>query len=138
VTITGVIVTEDAGEDTYDTNTIKFTGNTTVRGVEDLPDTPEFHDLREMPGAFILAPGFGTQFTGNFGTVSGCMAAETFKFTGNAGGLVKGMIISYGPEEFKLTGNSSLTIDLPDTGELPPGFTARPTLCPSPDSYKEY
>ena len=137
-TFTGVIVTEDAGEDVYEDNTVKFTGNVSVHGVEDLPDTSEFHDLRELPGAFILAPGFGLKFTGNFGTVSGCMAADSYQFTGNAGGTVKGGIINYSDSRFKLTGNSKIVIDRDGTPEMPPGFVTSFSLDLNPASYVEY
>ncbi len=148
--LTGVVVTQDAGDDVYDTNTIKFSGNTSVQGVEALPDTPEFSELREMPGSFLLAPGFGTEFTGNFGTVSGTMAADEFKFSGNAGGTIKGMLINYSDSEFKLTGNANIIIDRDadiersagtsseGTPAVPPGFTVAPTFQIVPSSYLEY
>ncbi|MBS3735014.1 MAG: hypothetical protein KGY99_08805 [Phycisphaerae bacterium] len=150
VDIIGVIVTEDAGEGVYDSNTIKFTGNTSVQGVEALPDNETFSELRQMPGSFLLAPGFGVQFTGNFGTVAGTMAADEFKFAGNAGGTVKGMIINYSDSEFKLVGNSTLVFDRSDDvdrsdgtdyeGEpaVPPGFVVPGPLTAVPDSYCEY
>ena len=141
VTVTGVIVTQDAGDDAYEDNTIKFSGNLVSKGVEELPDTSEFHDLREMPGSFILAPGFGTEFVGNFGTVNGCMAADKFKWTGNAGGTIKGSIIAYSDAEFKLTGNSHIIIDRDGTPETPPGFGGAGTqlvLVLLPDTYIEY
>jgi len=137
-TLTGVIVTEDAGDDAYGDNTIKFTGNMTVRGVEGLPDIPEYATLRTMPGAFILAPGFGLQFTGNFGTVSGCIAADSFKFAGNAGGVVEGGIINYSDSIFKLTGNSHIIIDRSSNPMIPPGFDTPVTFSPDPSSYVEY
>ena len=137
-TFTGVLVTEDAGDDTYQDNTVKFTGNVSVKGVEELPDTAEFHSLRGMPGAFVLAPGFGLSFTGNFGTVGGCMAADEFKFTGNAGGTVRGGIINYSDSTFKLTGNSTVIIDRDGTPDIPPGFVMSLTLVVSAASYAEY
>jgi len=139
VNINGVIVTQDAGDGQHGSNTIKFTGNTTVRGVETLPEEPQFSELRQMPGAFLLAPGFSTQFTGNFGTVSGQMAADEFKFAGNAGGTIKGGIINYGDTEFKLTGNSELIIDRNDVPPVPPGFTTAGTasLSIQPGTYRE-
>lgn len=153
--MTGVIVTEDAGENVYDSNTVRFTGNSTFRGVDSLPDTVPFHTLREKTGSFILAPGFGLEFTGNFGAINGTMAADQFKFTGNAGGVIKGMIINYSDSEFKLTGNSSITIDRTkdldraagtDTPEIPappPGvaFPVVPqpeVLKADPGTYTEY
>ncbi len=150
LTLKGVIVTEDAGEGVYEQNTVKFSGNTSVQGVEFLPDTPAFHDLRQMPGSFLLAPGFGVEFTGNFGTVSGTMAADSFRFTGNAGGVVKGMIINYSDSQFELAGNSCIIIDRSDdiqrsegtdhegTPAVSPGFVLPPTLIMVPSSYMEY
>lgn len=138
VTITGVIVTQDAGEDGYESNKIKFSGNTTVQDVSQL-DGPQFEQLKQMPGAFLLAPGFGVEFTGNFGTVAGWMAADTFKWTGNAGGTVKGGIISYADTEFKLTGNSCLTFDRSGCSNKPAGFAPMPSVLQvQPSSYVEY
>ncbi len=136
--LTGLIVTEDAGDDVYDVNTIKFTGNTNIQSVEALPDTPDFHELREKPGSFLLAPGFGAEFSGNFGTINGTMAADEFKFSGNATGIVKGSIINYSDSEFRLTGNASITIDRSGTPEIPPGFSLPSTFTLAPDSYLEY
>jgi hypothetical protein len=136
-TITGVIVTQDAGDGNYDTNQIKFSGNVTISSVEELPDYQEYHELRQMPGTGILAPGFLVEFTGNFGTVSGCMAAEKFTWAGNAGGIVRGAILSYGQDEFFLTGNSNITIDRTDSPPEPPGFTCDVDFSPVPASYTE-
>ncbi len=136
--LTGVIVTEDAGDDAYTTNTIRFTGNTTLRGVEELPNTSEFAELRQMPGSSILAPGFGVSFTGNFGAVGGCMAADAFSWTGNANGTVHGPIINYSDSTFSLTGNSHITIDRSSSPQTPPGFATPQRLSPVASSYREY
>jgi hypothetical protein len=136
--VTGVIVTQDAGDNVYTANTIKFAGNTTSRGVDQLPDTADFHTLRSMTGSFLLAPGFGVEFTGNFGTVNGAMAADQFKFTGNAGGTVKGMIINYSDSSFILNGNSSIVIDKSTGNTTPPGIACPSTLQANADTYKEH
>ncbi|NLF31920.1 MAG: hypothetical protein GX591_13655 [Planctomycetes bacterium] len=120
--LTGVIITEDAGQDAWDANTIRFQGNTSFRGVEDLPDSPQFDALRAMGGAAILAPGFSVFFAGNFGTISGAMAAERFVLSGNAGGTVCGPILSYGDGDLVLTGNAHLAIDRSRYPMEPPGF----------------
>ena len=138
VTITGVIVTEDAGDGTYETNTIRFGGNTSTRGVEELPDLPEYAELKQLPGSFLLAPGFGVEFTGNFGTINGTIAADKFTFSGNARGIIEGSLICYSDAEMILTGNSSLTFDRSFSPSTPPGFTTPDTLAPLPDSYTEY
>ena len=93
---------------------------------------------RSLTGSFLLAPGFGVEFTGNFGTINGTMAADKFKWTGNAGGVVRGSVISYSDDEFKLTGNSKLRIDRSNTTDTPAGFAVETTFTPLPDSYVEY
>jgi Tfp pilus assembly protein PilX len=138
LSVTGVVVTQDAGDNVYTSNTIRFTGNTTVRGVEQLPDTSEFHTLREMPGSFLLAPGFGVSFTGNFGAISGCMAADAFSWTGNAGGTVNGPIINYSDSVFSMTGNANLIINRATYPQSPPGFRSSGKFAPDPNSYVEY
>jgi len=136
--LTGVVVTEDAGDNVYTTNTLRFTGNTTFRGVELLPDEPQFSELRQMPGSSLLAPGFGVTFTGNFGAVGGCLAADAFTWTGNANGTIHGSIINYGDSAFTLTGNSRITIDRSSSPETPPGFATPARLVPNAASYREY
>lgn len=135
---TGVLVTQDAGDGVYTTNTIKFAGNTSTAGVETLPDTPEFHALRLMPGSFLLAPGFGVEFTGNFGTANGAIAADCFKLTGNAGGTVYGPVINYSDSEFRMTGNASLVINRSKYSGTPPGLSSPSKLAPDSSSYTEY
>jgi len=135
--LTGVVVTQDAGDDNLSSNYIKFSGNTSTLGVESLPDLPEYAARRELPGTFLVAPGFSTQFTGNFGTVNGAMAADEFKFTGNAGGVVHGPIINWGDTEFKLTGNANLTIDRDGSPGLPAGFMGSSMPVALPETYQE-
>jgi hypothetical protein len=56
--LTGVIVTEDPGSGQTGSNSLNFSGQTSIQGVENLPDEAQFAELRNMPGAAILAPGF--------------------------------------------------------------------------------
>jgi cytoskeletal protein CcmA (bactofilin family) len=137
--MTGVVITQNAGTGNTATNAIKFTGNNTFSGVENLPSTSDFQGLKQLPGSAILAPGFGVTFTGNFGSVNGTMAADAFNWTGNASGTIYGSIISYGAATMSLTGNSIITIDRSkyNTG-TPPGFgSSSPKLVPNMDSYVE-
>jgi len=135
---TGVIATEDAGEDVFDDNFIQFTGNMYSTGVEELPEESQFTELREMPGSMLLAPGFGVKFTGNFSTVNGAIAADKFTFTGNAGGTVCGPVICYSDSDFTLTGNSSLEIDRSRYDHMPPGFSTTYKLVLVASSYREF
>ncbi len=136
--LTGVVVTEDAGDGATADNAIRFTGNMSTTGVENLPNQPQFSQLRQMPGSFLLAPGFGVDFSGNFGTVNGAMAADEFRFVGNAGGTVAGPIICYSDTDFSLTGNSHFRIDRSRYDRTPPGFCRPVRLAAVPDSYTEY
>jgi hypothetical protein len=138
--INGVIVTQDAGPNAYSANTLTFTGNVTSTGVESLPST--FGDLRTKTGAFILAPGFGLSFAGNFGTVNGAIAGAAFNFTGNAGGTVCGPIISYSDSVLtvdNLLGNCHLSFDRSkyDTGHIS-GLVNPDVLSADATTYREY
>ena len=135
---TGVIVTQDAGDNVYDTNTIKFTGNSNFRPVEELPDQPQFTGLKALPGSFLLAPGFGVHFSGNFGTLGGTIAADAFTWVGNANGVVKGTVINYSDSTFSMTGNSNITIDKSAGNDTPPGFVVPGKLTANMESYVEY
>ena len=136
--ITGVIVTEDPGSGQSADNYLHFTGNTSAQGVENLPDEAQFAELRDMPGSAILAPGYEMKFSGNFGTVGGALAAEKFTLVGNAGGTVKGPVISYSDATFDMTGNAELTIDRSDYDKVPPGFTSgQIILTPVMNTYME-
>lgn len=137
LSLTGVIVTQDAGHNNTSNNLIKFNGTSNAAGVESLPDTPEFAALKAMPGSFILAPGFEVNMSGNFGVAAGCMAAETFKFSGTTTGTVKGSIISYGTTTFLETGTAVINIDRSGGTSQPPGFTTRSLLVPDMDTYGE-
>ena len=135
---TGVIVTQDAGENVFDTNTIKFTGNSNFGPVENLPDQPEFTGLKALPGSFLLAPGFGVHFSGNFGTLGGTIAADAFTWVGNATGIVKGTVINYSDSTFSMTGNSNITIDKSSGNNNPPGFVTPGKLTADMNTYVEY
>lgn len=136
--MTGTIVADSGHENPGNGNQINFRGNTSSRGVEDLPDTPEFAGLRDLEGAFMLTPGFEAEFTGNFGVVNGVMAANSFDFTGNAGGTIKGSLIQYGDNVLDLTGNSGLTFDHQTYTDPIPGLVASSRLVFMPGTYSEW
>ena len=122
--LTGMIVT-DPGHDTTN-NQINFLGITTTTGVEDLPDTSEFHELRTLTGSFLLAPGFTTTFTGNVGIINGTMAADAYTFAGNCGGIIRGSLVNYGTATLTLAGNSALAFDHSGYSGEPAGFASVP------------
>lgn len=53
------------------------------------------------------------------------------------GGTIRGPLISYGNTEFKLTGNSNLTINRATYPGLPPGLVGTLALEPDVGTYRE-
>jgi hypothetical protein len=136
-TIIGTIVADQPAVDNLTANQIKFTGNVTTGGVESLPAGAQYDGLRALTGSFLLAPGFSTQFTGNFSTVNGCMVASEFKFTGNAGGTLKGGVVNLRDSAFQMTGNARLVIDREGAVANPAGIVSNTTLVCVSGSYAE-
>lgn len=140
VNIQGVIVTRDAGDNMYKTDTISFNGNVSSQGVETLPDSDgawNFTGLKALPGSMLLAPGFGVSFSGSFDALNGAIACDKFTMTGNAGGVIRGPIICYGDTEFTLWGSAQAKIDRSYYPQIPPGFDLPVRLAPKGNSYTE-
>jgi len=140
VTFTGVLITEDPGPgvsaaDHY----IDFKNNLTVRGVEDLPDSPEFSELRQMPGTAFVAPGFTLEFKNNFSTINGIVAAESIIVKNNLDGLVYGSILILGDQGVEFKNNAHVTIDRSKYGGDSWGFelTGPRKLAAKASSYVE-
>jgi hypothetical protein len=137
VTVIGCIVADQPAVDNLTANQIKFTGNVSTAGVESLPADAQYDGLRALTGSCLLAPGFSTQFTGNFNTVNGCMVASEFKFTGNAGGTLKGGVVNLRDSAFQMTGNARLVIDREDAVPNPAGIVSSTMLVCVSGSYAE-
>ena len=105
--------------------------------VIELPDEPQFEEIRNDTGTFVLAPGFHLSFGGNFSTLSGAIAGNGIEFFGNAGGTIDGSIINYSDEEMTLTGNSDLYFNRSGTTQVPAGFVPEIILQYNPNSYSE-
>jgi len=135
--IVGVIVADEPTSDNLTANQIKFTGNVSTAGVQNLPAGAAYDGLRDLTGSFLLAPGFSTQFSGNFGTINGCMVASEFKFSGNAGGTVVGGIANLRDSVVQVTGNARLVVDRQDPSEHPAGIVSSTRLVCVAGSYAE-
>jgi len=137
----GCIVCEAPAVNNLTDNQIKFTGTLTTSGVENLvdgvPAGSQYDGLRDLTGSFLLAPGFSTQFSGNFNTVNGCMVASEFKFTGNAGGTIKGGVVNLQDSTFEMSGNSPIIIDKQHAVENPAGIVSSYRLVCVTGSYVE-
>ncbi len=125
--ITGVIVTEDPGDGaSLADHRITFKNNLIIHGVQLLPDTPQFAQLRTMPGTAILAPGFAVEFKNNFESVSGIIAAESMTLDNNLEAILYGSIIVYGDQGLDLKHNAHLTVDRSRYQGTPTGFVPEP------------
>jgi len=135
--IVGVIVADEPTSDNLTANQIKFTGNASSAGVENLPAGADYNGLRDLTGSFLLAPGFSTQFSGNFNTINGCMVASEFKFSGNAAGRVLGGIVNLRDSVVQLSGEANLVVDRQDPNEHPAGIVSSTRLVCVSGSYSE-
>ena len=133
----GCIVCETPAVNNLSNNQVKFTGNLTTSGVENLPAGSQYDGLRDLTGSFLLAPGFSAQFSGNFNTINGCMVASEFKFTGNSGGIVKGGVVNLQDSTFEMSGNSPIIIDKQHAVEEPAGIVSSYKLVCVTGSYVE-
>ncbi len=132
-----LIVCEEPAVDNLNANRLSFVGNMSSSSVAGLPDEPQFDEVRDETGTFLLAPGFDVRFTGNFHTLSGCMAASGFRFTGNAGGTVRGGILCLDDTHFRMTGRARLAFDLSGADPTPAGFVGAARLVCVAGTYTE-
>jgi hypothetical protein len=136
-TVIGVIVADEPAVDSLTNNSIQFTGNVSTAGVQALPADAQYDGLRELEGSFLLAPGFSTSFAGNFNTINGCMVASEFKFTGNAGGRIKGGVVNLRDTALQLSGYANVVIDRQGAPENPAGIVSSTKLVCVSGSYAE-
>jgi Tfp pilus assembly protein PilX len=128
VTITGAIVVEN--NPVGSNNTMTFSGNVASSAINNLPANSTFPaGERALTGSFLLAPTFAVTMSGNFGTVNGSMLADSFSFSGNAGGTVNGSIIALKDVPFTESGNSPFQLNewgsgIPTGLVFPGGFGA--------------
>ncbi len=135
--VIGIIVGDGDIEDDSGINLIEFRGDVSSASVSELPDEPQFADLRDETGTFAMAPGFHLSFGGSFDTINGAIAGNGIEFFGNAGGIINGSIINYADEEMVLSGNSDLYFNRSGTTEVPAGFVPEIILAYNPASYSE-
>jgi len=133
----GMIVCEPPAVENLTGHSVKFTGNMSTSGVENLPPGAQYDDLRELTGSFLLAPGYSAEFAGNFGAVNGCMVASEFHFSGNATGRIKGGVVNLRDSQFRIAGSSTIIIDKSGTPEHPAGLETSLTLVCVSGSYRE-
>ena len=124
-------------EDNSGTNQIIFLGTVDSNPVTDLPIEPQFEQLRDERGTFLMAPGFSASFGGNFGILNGAIAANGIKFWGDAGGIIEGSVLNYSDTPMELSGHSDLFFNRSGTDQMPAGFGPEIILYYVADSYSE-
>ena len=139
VHFTGVMVADDPPAGSLDSaNYISFQNNMTFHGVEQLPDTPQFAEVRQLQGATILCPGFTMEFKNNMTSVAGIMALKTLIAKNNLDSTILGSVLIYGEAGLDFKNNSDVDIRLSGSSP-PPGFAGygQPPLAPDPGTYVE-
>ena len=134
--INGMIVTEDKGLPIEQCQ-LSFAGTVEAAGVEALPDTEEFALVKQHTGTFVLAPGFGATFAGNFSTVSGTIAADQLTFSGTSEGVIRGSVIGLSGLPTQMAGKVEIYVDRVKADPNPAGFVKSLALEPVADSYSE-
>lgn len=120
--INGFIVTENDPNVPLSDSSITFAGSVDAGGVESLPDTLEFADVKQQTGSFILAPGFSVKFTGSFATISGSIIADQLTFSGEADGTIKGSVVGLKDLPTTMTGSVSILVDRGYVDQNPAGI----------------
>lgn len=138
VTLNGLIATEDA-DDPIENCKISFEGQVEAYGVDVLPDEPQFADIKETTGTFIVAPGFDVSFAGQFTTINGTVAADKLSFSGQAEGTINGSVIGLADYPTTVSGQVDIVVDRSGAGEDPPdaGFLLPKSLEVVQRSYQE-
>ncbi len=134
--IIGIIVGNGDVEDDSGENRIICNGNVSSSSVSELPAEPQFDQLREETGTFLMAPGFMLAMSGNFSTLNGTIAANGISFYGNAGGTIEGSVINYSDTPMYIAGDD-IYFNRPDTTQIPAGFSNDQALTFQPTSYSE-
>jgi len=134
--VNGIIVGDGDLSEESAQNSLNFSGQVICNSVDVLTE-PEFDAIKQETGTFIVAPGFGLDFSGQELHMSGAIAASGISFSGQAGGTIEGSLINYSNEPMLLSGQSNLIFDRSGTVANPAGFTPNHKLQFDPESYSE-
>ncbi|HEV8606122.1 MAG TPA: hypothetical protein VGQ99_12185, partial [Tepidisphaeraceae bacterium] len=136
VNIQGVVATDNLGIGTLLTNVLTFTGSgNSTSGLETLPDLPQFHELRQMGGSFVIAPGFDVKFTGNFNAISGNVVGDRINVQGSSDLNMYGSMISL--KNTLTLGTNGIINFHPGTSGFHTGLRFSDRWVPVPASYDE-
>jgi hypothetical protein len=139
VDLNGIIVTSGGSAHSITDCQIIFSGQVAAKGVENLPDEPDYDKVKNKTGTFILAEGFHTTFTGRVDAINGSIASDKLTFTGTAEGVIKGSVIGLKDGLYNdVGGNVDIYIDKENADEKPAGFKPSYGFEPDWSTYNEY
>jgi hypothetical protein len=135
-TIQGTIVSDcKSNVGSLLTNVISLSGQVTVQTMSSLPSSFSAAE-RAMTGAFILAPYYTVNMSGNFGSINGSLIASQYSMSGNASATIAGSMINVSDTTMTFGGNASVTINH-NTSAAPAGVYAGCNYAASQGSYME-
>ena len=138
-TINGILVTDNPSAPNLTENRIEFRGHVMAPGVDALPDSPEFAQIKTLTGTVILAPGYDLTFRGTTNSINGTIAADQMAFRGDSdiSGSLTGSVVGLKDLPISLSGNASIRINGENSKIIPVGFKHPMGLTPDPDTYRE-
>jgi hypothetical protein len=139
MTIRGAIVVENNPPGDLTKNTIDFASNATINGVEALPDTPQWAEIKELGGAAIIAPNFAVSISSNFGSVGGMIVAGQITLDSNASGTVVGGFMSLSNDApVTFSSNANILVQTRIANNTPAGLYFDKNYVPRPETYAEF
>ena len=138
-----ILGTDSTGQKIVTNNVLTFTGNVSAQPIQNLDRTiysgPQWDRIRDLDGAFVIAPNYRVTMWGNFGTVGGSIICAQFQMGGSAEGTVMGSIIQMRDDvNTSITGSADVVIASTGTTEYPPGVTFGHHFTPVFGTYKEF
>jgi hypothetical protein len=136
VNIQGMVVTDNSGVGTLLTNVLTFAGSgNSTAGLESLPDLPQFHELRQMGGSFVIAPGYDLKFTGNFNAINGNIVGDRINVQGSSDLAISGSVVAL-KQTLTMGTNGVLSFKTNPSG-LHTGLRFSDRYVPAPSTYDE-
>jgi hypothetical protein len=121
VTVQGVIVASNDATVDLANNVIEFGGQVTSLSIKDLPES--FGEVRNLTGAFIIAPTYRVRFWGNVGNITGTIICGQFQMGGSAEGTIVGTIIQMLDVPTTISGSADVFIAGTADIQIPVGVT---------------
>ena len=121
VTVQGVIVSSNDATVDLSTNVIDFGGQVNALSIKDLPES--FGEVRNLTGAFIIAPTYRVRIWGNVGTITGTIFCGQFQMGGSAEGTIVGTVIQMLDVPTTISGSADVFIAGIADVQIPVGVT---------------